>query len=68
VDFAAVVLNFARHYDVAPLCRSLALVNDLEVRLGPELFSEFLDYFANRTVELAAIETPRLTRAWEILR
>ena len=65
MDFAAVVLNFARHSDVAPCAvGAWRSVNDLQVRLGPEVFSKFLVYVANRTAELTAIETTYLTRAW----
>ncbi len=39
-------------------------VNDLQVQLGPELFQRFLEFVADRTAGLPAIETTYLTRAW----
>jgi len=39
-------------------------VNDLQVQLGPELFAQFMDFVAQRTADVAAIETTFLTRAW----
>jgi ubiquinone/menaquinone biosynthesis C-methylase UbiE len=39
-------------------------VNDLQVQLGPELFSKFLKFVEDRTASLRDIETTFLTRAW----
>jgi hypothetical protein len=39
-------------------------VNDLQVQMGPELFHKFLDFVAERTAGMAAIDTTYLTRAW----
>ena len=39
-------------------------VNDLQVQLGPDLFTQFLDYVGQRTAKLNVIETTYLTRAW----
>lgn len=39
-------------------------VNDLQVQMGPELFGRFLDFVADRTAGIGAIETTYLTRAW----
>jgi ubiquinone/menaquinone biosynthesis C-methylase UbiE len=39
-------------------------VNDLQVQLGPELFSKFLDFTEKRIAGLTAIETTSVTRAW----
>jgi ubiquinone/menaquinone biosynthesis C-methylase UbiE len=39
-------------------------VNDLQVQLGPQLFRKFLDFTAERTAGLTAIETTYMTRAW----
>jgi ubiquinone/menaquinone biosynthesis C-methylase UbiE len=39
-------------------------VNDLQVQLGPELFSKFLDLTEKRIAGLTTIETTYLTRAW----
>jgi SAM-dependent methyltransferase len=39
-------------------------VNDLQVQLGPELFTSFLRFVERRTEGISAIETTYLTRAW----
>lgn len=39
-------------------------VNDLQVQLGPELFSRFLDFTEKRIAGLTEIETTYVTRAW----
>ena len=39
-------------------------VNDLQVQLGPDLFTQFLDFIEERIAGLAAIETIYVTRAW----
>jgi SAM-dependent methyltransferase len=43
-------------------------VNDLRVQLGSELFTQFLHFVERKTVDLAAIETTYLTRAWAVRR
>lgn len=39
-------------------------VNDVQSQLGPDRFTRFLDYVAERISGLAAIETTYTTRAW----
>ena len=43
-------------------------VNDLQVQLGPELFTNFLRFVERKTAGLTAIETTYLTRAWAVRR
>ena len=43
-------------------------VNDLRVQLGSDLFTQFLNFVERKTVDLAAIETTYLTRAWAVRR
>lgn len=43
-------------------------VNDVQVKLGPDRFTRFLDYIAERLSGLDRIETPYLTRAWSARR
>jgi ubiquinone/menaquinone biosynthesis C-methylase UbiE len=43
-------------------------VNDMRVAMGPEKFSDFLDYVAERTKEGEAIVATYLTRAWSARR
>ncbi len=43
-------------------------VNDLQVQLGPEKFSRFLDYIRDRLRGRESIETANLTRAWSARR
>jgi hypothetical protein len=39
-------------------------VNDLQVKLGPKRFEDFITYLWEKVGSLPAIETTYLTRAW----
>lgn len=43
-------------------------VNDVQVQMGAARFARFLDYVAERTAHLPAIEAAYLTRAWAVRR